>query len=69
MKLLEAVQNGTRLEVLECIRDHIAETLDNGANPKDVAALTKRLMEVIAEIDLVVATDNPDDIDTVFDGL
>ena len=51
MTLLEAVRTGDRRAALVALRDAVAETIDAKDSARDIAALSKRLMEVMAEID------------------
>lgn len=51
MKLTEAVQSGDRRATLIALRDKIAETIETCESGRDMASNSKRLMEVIAEID------------------
>ena len=51
MTLLEAVKTGDRRTALVALRDAVAETIDAKDSARDIAALSKRLMEVMAEID------------------
>lgn len=50
-RLSEAAATGDRRETLIAMRDRIAQTIDSTESGRDVAALTKRLMEVMEEID------------------
>lgn len=50
-KLYEAVSTNDRRETLIALRNTIAKTIDDCESGRDIAALSKRLMEVIAEID------------------
>ena len=49
--LVEAAQSGDKRETLIALRDKIAETIENSDSGRDIAANSKRLMEVMAEID------------------
>ena len=49
--LLEQVRGNSRRAALEALRDKIARTIDSTESGRDIAALSKRLMEVMAEID------------------
>lgn len=50
----DAAANGTRREMLIATRDRIAKTVDNAKTPpRDLAALTRRLMDVANEIDAI----------------
>ena len=51
MTLLESVRTGDRRAALVALRDSIAATIDGTDSARDVAALAKRLMEVMREID------------------
>lgn len=49
--LLDAAKSGNKRETLIALRDKIAETIENCDSGRDIAANSKRLMEVMAEID------------------
>lgn len=49
--LVSAAQSGNRRETLEALRDKIAKSIQGCESGRDVAALSKRLMEVMNEID------------------
>ena len=49
--LTDAASSGDRRRTLECLRDEIAKTIEECKSPRDVAALSKRLMEVMDELD------------------
>ena len=49
--LIKAARSGSRRETLEALRDKIAATIQDCESGRDVAALSKRLMEVMGEID------------------
>ena len=51
MRLTTAAKSGDRRKTLVALRDSIAKTIDNNASGRDVAALSKRLMEVMEELD------------------
>lgn len=55
--VLEAVQSNDRRATLVAMRDKIAETIDGTESGRDIAALTKRLAEVMAEIDALPDAD------------
>lgn len=60
--LHEAVATNDRRETLVALRDTIAKAIDGCESGRDIAALSKRLMEVIAEIDALpdpAASKNP----------
>ncbi|MBQ9005345.1 MAG: hypothetical protein IJ092_03110 [Atopobiaceae bacterium] len=47
----EAAASGNRLDTLVALRDSIARAIDSEPSGRDVAALSKRLMEVMDEIE------------------
>lgn len=49
--LVNAVKTGDKRATLIALRDKIAETIDNCESGRDMAANSKRLMEVMAEIE------------------
>lgn len=49
--LTEAVKSGDKRATLIALRDKIAETIENCESGRDMASNSKRLMEVIAEIE------------------
>ena len=49
--LVTAAKSGKRRETLEALRDKIADSIQNCESGRDVAALSKRLMEVMSELD------------------
>lgn len=49
--LVEAAKSGDKRATLIALRDKIAETIDNCESGRDMAANSKRLMEVMAEIE------------------
>lgn len=51
MTVLEAVQTNSRRKTLIALRDCLAKTIDSTESGRDIAALSKRLMEVEKEID------------------
>lgn len=51
MALLESVRSNDRRSALVALRDSIAAAIDGTDSGRDIAALSKRLMEVMAEID------------------
>lgn len=50
-KLLEAAKTGDKRATLIALRDKLAETIENCESGRDMAANSKRLMEVMAEIE------------------
>jgi hypothetical protein len=49
--LVKSAQSGDRRKTLEALRDKLANAIANCESGRDVAALSKRLMEVMDEID------------------
>lgn len=49
--LTEAVSSNDRRKTLIALRDKLASTIDGTDSGRDIAALSKRLMEVTAELD------------------
>lgn len=56
--LADAAANNDRRQTLIALRNSLAETIDDCESGRDMAALSKRLMEVMAELDTIP---NPDD--------
>lgn len=54
MSLSETVAAGDRLKSLQALRDRLASQIDGTDSSRDVAALSQRLMDVLAQIDEVV---------------
>lgn len=50
-ELVDAARGGNRLEMLIALRDMLAERLQAAKADRDVASLSKRLMQCAAEID------------------
>lgn len=49
--LVSAARSGNRRDTLEALRDKIASSIQDCESGRDVAALSKRLMEVMGELD------------------
>ena len=49
--LIEAARSGSKRDTLIALRDKLAETIDRCESGRDMAANTKRLMEVMAELE------------------
>ena len=49
--LVEAAKSGDKRATLIALRDKLAETIDRCESGRDMAANTKRLMEVMAELE------------------
>ena len=56
----EAVSTSDRRKSLIALRDKIADTIDTTDSGRDIAALSKRLMEVMNEIDSLPSEKAPD---------
>lgn len=48
--LCEAAQSGDQLKTLRCLRDKLAESIDNADNGHDVSALSNQLTNVLKQI-------------------
>ena len=57
-----AASAGSQLDLLVACRDLIANTLDAGVAPRDLASLTKRLREITKEIEALNAAGIQDSI-------
>ena len=56
---LTTALSGSRLDVLSAMRGHIAKAIDDGAAPRDLAALTKRLSDIDSEVRALQAENDP----------
>lgn len=61
MSVYQAAQAGRR-SLLIALRDEIASQIDDGVPPRDLASLSRRLIEIDHEIDAVLAQEDGDDI-------
>lgn len=61
MDVREAAKQGRR-ELLEALRDNIAGQIDAGVSPRDLASLSRRLLDISAELDGVIAAEEGDGI-------
>ena len=50
-KLADAAKTNNRRDTLIALRDHLAATIDTCESGRDTAALSKRLIEVMNELD------------------
>lgn len=56
MSVTKAAAEGSHLELLESMRDRVAKTVEDVNTPaRDLAALTRRLMEITKEIESIIA--------------
>lgn len=51
MTISEASEAGDRLGILLCLQDTIAREIEAGIPPRDLAALSRRLMEIAKEVE------------------
>lgn len=49
--LMAVAQTGDRRATLEALRDKLAARIDDGTDPRDMAALARRLESVLAQLD------------------
>lgn len=61
MTFTDAVKSNDRRDALVALRDKIAATIDGTDSGRDIAALSKRLMEVMREIDALPDPQAEDD--------
>lgn len=59
--LVSAAASGSRRDTLEALRDKIAASIQDCESGRDVAALSKRLMEVMGELDALPKPADDDD--------
>lgn len=58
-----AASSGTRRDLLEAMRDRVAVAVDSPETPaRDLAALTRRLMDIAKELEALDAAEAEDDI-------
>lgn len=62
-KLLDAVRGGDKRAILLALRDETAEAIENSASGRDIAALSKRLMEICDSIDAMPSPEDSNPID------
>lgn len=58
----EAASHGTRRDLLVALRDTIANEIDNGVPARDLASLSLRLINTVADIEAIDAAKNGDDV-------
>lgn len=61
--LVSAARSGNRRETLEALRDKIASSIQDCESGRDVAALSKRLMEVMGELDALPKPSDGDELE------
>ena len=70
MDLVSAAASGDRRATLVALRDAIARTIQTCESGRDMASLSKRLMEVMGELDAMEDPDAAvDEFDAVLDEL
>ena len=57
--LVEAVKSGDRRDSLVALRDKLAAAIDSCESGRDIAALSRRLMDVMTEIEKLPDRDKP----------
>ena len=60
--LVSAARSGSKRDTLEALRDKIASSIQDCESGRDVAALSKRLMEVMNEIDALPGLSEDDEL-------
>jgi hypothetical protein len=58
----EAASTGSQRDLLVAMRDKIATELDGDVPARDLASLTKRLMEITREVEAIDAETKGDDV-------
>lgn len=58
--LITAARSGDRRKTLEALRDKLAASIQDCESGRDVAALSKRLMEVMGELDALPCPNDDD---------
>jgi len=71
MDLVDAAASGDKKSTLIALRDAIARTIQNCESGRDMASLSKRLMEIMDELDKIAEdeTDETDEFGAVLDEL
>lgn len=59
---ISAAAKGSSKDLLSAMRDLVAKQLDDGVPPRDLASLTKRLMEITREIEALDAASDGDGV-------
>jgi hypothetical protein len=67
MNIKEAAESGSRRDLLVSMRDLIAKELHNGVLARDMAALTRRLLEITKEIEALDAAEKGDSVGNAAD--
>lgn len=61
---VKAAAAESRKDLLRALRDRIASDIDDGVPARDLASLSKRLLDISKELDELEAADDGDDIST-----
>ena len=61
--LMDAARSGDRRRTLEALRDKLAASIQDCESGRDVAALSKRLMEVMGELDALPQPSAEDELE------
>ena len=61
--LMDAARSGDRRKTLEALRDKLAASIQDCESGRDVAALSKRLMEVMGELDALPQPSAEDELE------
>lgn len=61
-KTVKEAAGRSRRELLTALRDRIAADIDDGVPARDLASLSKRLLDISKELDDVAAAEDGDDI-------
>ena len=69
MNITEAAASGDKRATLVALRDEIAETIQTCGSGRDMAALSKRLIEVMEEIEALGASTGSDEFQFVLDSI
>lgn len=59
---VKAAAAGSSRDLLVALRDQIAEQVDEGVPPRDLASLSRRLMEIRREIEEIDAQEQEDGV-------
>lgn len=59
-RIAQAAASGSRRDLLVAMRDAIADDLDAGVPARDLASLTRRLLEITKEIEAIDAATSGD---------
>jgi hypothetical protein len=64
-RLLDAARSGDERLMLEALRDEVATTIEEGSSPRDMAALSKRLVEVCDRLKAIPRAEDMNPIDAM----